>query len=240
MADIRHILVVDDDRRLRDLLKRYLTQNHFLVTAVGSANEAEDMLKSMEFDLIVLDVMMPGLNGLELTQKLRQAKKQVPILLLTAKDTSADRITGLERGADDYLTKPFEPRELVLRINSILRRTTNAPSAIMPDAPKPVRVEFGGFTFNLKRGELMREQNLISLTTAEISLLKILAENAHTAMSREDLVKSCAIEGGERAIDVQVTRLRRKIEQDPGFPRYLQTIRGRGYMLKPETIATEN
>lgn len=233
MTEQRHILVVDDDRRLRDLLKRYLSQNGFLVTAVQNAAEAEDMLKNMEFDIMVLDVMMPGISGLDLAKKLRGGKKQVPILLLTAKDTPDDRIAGLEHGADDYLTKPFEPRELVLRLQSILRRTGAVPQQT---APMPSRVEFGGFSFDIKRGELLRETKPVALTSAEISLLTTLAENAHSAMSREQLVQICAIEGGERAIDVQVTRLRRKIEEDPGFPRYLQTIRGRGYVLKPEQI----
>ncbi len=239
MDDTKHILVVDDDRRLRDLIKRYLTQNNFMVTTAENAAEAEHAMQSIEFDLMVLDIMMPGASGLELTAKLRALHKNVPILLLTAKDSADDRIHGFEFGADDYLTKPFEPRELVLRIQSILKRAPGASSS-PPETLKPSAISFGKYIFDVKRGELKNAQDeLINLTTAEISLLKTLAENAHMPCSREDLVALCQIEGGERAIDVQVTRLRRKIETDPGFPRYLQTVRGRGYMLKPESIVTE-
>ncbi len=235
MTESRHILVVDDDRRLRDLLKRYLSQNDFLVTAVENAAEAEKVLGSMEFDLIVLDVMMPGITGFELTQKLRAKKNAVPVLLLTAKDTTADRITGFETGADDYVTKPFEPRELVLRIQSILRRAQQ-PGIQQPSAI-PAIVDFGGYRFDIARSELKKSDGeAVYLTTAESSLLRILAENSHSPCNREDLVRLCGIEGGERAIDVQVTRLRRKVEIDPGFPRYLQTVRGKGYVLKPEKI----
>ncbi|TAH34775.1 MAG: response regulator [Alphaproteobacteria bacterium] len=238
MNEQKHILVVDDDRRLRDLLKRYLSQNNFLVTTVADAAEAEHVLKSMQFDLIVLDVMMPGITGFELTQKLRAVKNRVPILLLTAKDTAEDRINGFEVGADDYLTKPFEPRELVLRIESILRRAAQNGAPVMPQQ-KPAAVHFGDFVFDLSRNELKKtDGEMIYLTTAETSLMQVLAENAHLPCSREDLVRRCSIEGGERAIDVQVTRLRRKIEADPGFARYLQTVRGKGYMLKPEKIVT--
>jgi two-component system phosphate regulon response regulator OmpR len=227
--DRAHILVVDDDKRLRELLRRYLSDNGFRVTTAAHARDARGKLESFAFDLLVLDVMMPGENGLELTQSLRRAS-QVPILLLTARGEPDDRIAGLERGADDYLAKPFEPRELVLRINSILRRV--ASEAAPPPAPAEVR--FGDFRFDLQRLELLSGDAFVRLTSAEASLLRALAAASGEVKSREELSRECAVAGGVRTIDVQVTRLRRKIEPDPRYPRYLQTVRGRGYVLRPE------
>jgi two-component system phosphate regulon response regulator OmpR len=226
-------LVVDDDRRLRDLLKRYLSQQNYRVTIVQNAAEARQMLDSMEFDLMVLDVMMPGENGLDLAKDLTKRKK-LPILLLTAKGESGDRIAGLESGVDDYLTKPFEPRELVLRIQSILRRSEKALPANENNLPQSIG--FGSYLFDLGRRELVRGEEHIYLTTSESALLFNLAARANVPISRDELVMLSDIEGGERAIDVQVTRLRRKIEEDPSLPRYLQTVRGKGYILKPDRI----
>ena len=221
-----HILVVDDDARLRELLRKYLTENGFRVTTAGNAGEAAARLTSLAFDLLVVDVMMPGESGLEFTRRLRRANA-VPVLLLTAMSESADRIAGLESGADDYLPKPFEPRELVLRIQTILRR---AP----PPVAAPGAVSFGGFRFDLAREELWQNDTSIRLTAAEASLLKILASHAGTALSREDLLRLSRLSGNERTVDVQVARLRRKIEPEPKLPRYLQTVRGTGYMLRAD------
>jgi len=230
VVDGPHILVVDDDNRLRDLLRKYLADNGFRVSVAGDAAEARKTLASFDFDLMVLDLMMPGETGLELARSLRK-ERRVPILMLTAMGESADRITGLETGADDYLTKPFEPRELLLRINSILRRVNE-----MPQAP-PVMAEeiaFGPFRFDLVRGELKRGEERIKLTDAERGLLTALARNPAATLSREDLARLTGPGNNTRTIDVQVTRLRRKIEPDPKFPRYLQTARGRGYRLATE------
>lgn len=233
MSDKNHILVVDDDRRLRELLKRYLSQHDFMVTVVADAAEALNMVTQMAFDAAVLDVMMPGMDGFTLARGLREKWPDLPILLLTAKDTGTDRIEGLETGADDYLTKPFEPRELVLRLRSILRRRSAPPVAIIH---QPTAVRFGDFHFDVTRNELRTKDAAIYLTTAEAALLRELALSAHAPCGREDLVRACMIEGGERAVDVQVTRLRRKVEADPSFPRYLQTVRGRGYVLRPDEV----
>jgi len=225
--DAPHILVVDDDNRLRELLRKYLTENGFRVTTAGNAQEARQRLQSLDFDLMVLDVMMPGESGLDLTASLRK-EKPLPILLLTAMAESTNRIAGLERGADDYLTKPFEPRELVLRMHSILRRVNEAPQAAPAQAEE---VTFGGHSFNLARGELLNGAKRVKLTEAETGLLRALAVNVGATLSREDLARLTGPGNNARTIDVQVTRLRRKIEPDPKFPRYLQTVRGRGYRL---------
>lgn len=228
-----HILVVDDDQRLRDLLKRYLAQSGYLVTSVKNAKEARGLLSNMDFDLVVLDVMMPGETGVELAHDMRKTKNNVPILFLTALGEAKDRIAGLEAGGDDYLPKPFEPRELVLRIQSILRRREKPASAGMPSVES---VFFGDFRFSVPLGELTKAQDHIYLTTAEIALMRNLALRANDPIARDDLVKLAQIEGGERAVDVQVTRLRRKIEENPSEPRYLQTVRGIGYVLKADRI----
>ena len=219
-----HILVVDDDRRLRDLLQRYLTEQGFRVTTGKDAADARVKLRSFAFDLLVLDIMMPGEDGLALTKSLRN-ESPVPILLLTAMGEGEDRIRGLEQGADDYLTKPFEPRELVLRINSILRRSpTLEPAEVAP-------VCFGAFSFDPEREELLEDGERVHLTTVEAALLKALARQPGMPVSRDSLSEAGGAGSSERTIDVQVARLRRKIELNPRFPRYLQTVRGRGYVL---------
>jgi two-component system phosphate regulon response regulator OmpR len=229
-----HLLVVDDDARLRDLLRRYLSENGFRVTVAADAKEARANLASFAFDLIVLDVMMPGESGLDLTLALRDPDRpangrgpRVPILLLTAMAEPEDRINGLEQGADDFLAKPFEPRELVLRIRNIIERRGAADEVART-------IRFGGFRFDLARGELFRGGEIVRLTAAEAGLLASLAARAGEAVSREDLSQSAQFGGNMRNVDVQMTRLRRKIEPDPRYPRYLQTVRGTGYALKPE------
>jgi two-component system phosphate regulon response regulator OmpR len=221
-----HLLIVDDDVRLRELLRRYLSDNGFRVTAAADAAEARARLASFAFDLMVLDVMMPGESGLDLTLALRgaPAERRVPILLLTAMGEPEDRVNGLEHGADDYLAKPFEPRELVLRIRNILQRRPATDGA----------VRFGSFHFNPDRGELLRGGESVHLTAAEAGLLTALAQRAGDPVSREELSQSAPFSGNIRNVDVQMTRLRRKIERDPRYPRYLQTVRGTGYVLKPE------
>lgn len=223
-----HLLVVDDDLRLRELLRRYLSDSGFRVTGAADALEARAQLASFAFDLVVLDVMMPGESGLALTRSLRErAEPHVPVLLLTAMGEPEDRVNGLEHGADDYLVKPFEPRELVLRIRNILQRR--------PSAAEPAReVRFGDFRFDLSRAELFRGDDAVRLTTAETGLLSLLAQQAGQPVSREELSQSAGFSGNIRNVDVQMTRLRRKVERDPRYPRYLQTVRGTGYVLKPE------
>lgn len=226
LDDQPHILVIDDDRRLRELLSRYLMGEGFRVTTAHDANDARAKLGSIAFDLLVLDIMMPGESGLELTRSLRESN-QVPILLLTAMSETEQRIEGLAHGADDYLAKPFEPRELVLRINAIMRRVQLA------EPERPEMVTFGDFSFDLQRQELRKGDEFIRLTAAEASLLGALGRQPSVAVSREALVAANPIVGNARTIDVQMTRLRRKIERDPKFPRYLQTVRGTGYVLMP-------
>jgi two-component system phosphate regulon response regulator OmpR len=230
MSDLEpHLLVVDDDARLRELLRRYLSDNGFRVTLAADAAEARANLASFAFDLIVLDVMMPGESGLDLTRALRGEGRmpRVPVLLLTAMGEPEERVNGLETGADDYLAKPFEPRELVLRIRNILERRVSA-------AENDRSIRFGAFRFDLSRGELFRGGDIVHLTAAEAGLLSSLAARAGHAVSREDLSQSAQFSGNIRNVDVQMTRLRRKIEPDPRYPRYLQTVRGTGYALKPE------
>jgi two-component system phosphate regulon response regulator OmpR len=226
-ADAPHILVVDDDTRLRELLRRYLIGEGFRVTTAADAAEARRRLAGVAFDLMVLDVMMPGENGLELTEQIRRTH-DLPIVLLTARGAPEDRIAGFEHGADDYLAKPFEPRELLLRIRTILRRRGAAPGA----AGGPVTL--GDAVFDPERGTLTRGQETIRLTGGEAALLAALARRPGEILTREDIAAALRQEdAGERAIDVQVTRLRRKIEPDPREPTFLQTVRGRGYVLKP-------
>jgi len=221
--DAAHILIVDDDRRIRELLKRYLSDNGYRVTTAENADDARAKLAGLIFDLLVLDVMMPGESGLDLTRALRRTSN-VPILLLTARAEIEHRIDGLERGADDYLPKPFEPRELLLRIGTILRRARE---------PVSTQQEFslGEASFNAARGELKRNGEAIRLTTREVQLLRIFSAHAGKPLSRLDL---CENEAAERSIDVQINRLRRKIERDPRNPIYLQTVRGEGYVLMPD------
>jgi two-component system, OmpR family, phosphate regulon response regulator OmpR len=218
-----HLLLVDDDDRIRDLLKRYLSQAGARVSAAADAASARRLLTSMDFDLLVLDVMMPIEDGFSLAESVRKTSK-VPIVLLTARGMPEDRIRGLSIGADDYVPKPFEPAELALRINAILRRTV----ANRGEAPE--LVTFGPFAFNSARGELSRDGAPVRLTEAEVAMLRILATRPGDVVSREDLAKRTGA-GLERSVDVQVTRLRRKMELDPRAPVYLQTVRGVGYRL---------
>lgn len=236
MSEQPHILVVDDDRRIRDLTARYLSEQGFNVVTANDAADARDKMKSLAFDLLVLDIMMPGENGLELTVNLR-TESDVPILLLTARTETEDRIAGLETGADDYLTKPFEPKELVLRIQSILKRARPVARASVQRRV----IKFGEFLFELDRRRLFRGEEPVYLTEAETDLLTELASRAGEVVSRDALSSSASEtdesapeSSGSRQVDVQVTRLRRKIESDPRFPRYLQTVRGRGYLLQPD------
>ncbi|MFQ5786166.1 MAG: response regulator [Alphaproteobacteria bacterium] len=225
MADAQpHILVVDDDRRLRELLRKYLSENGYRVTTAEDSADARARLVGLAFDLLVLDVMMPGESGLELTAALRRDSR-VPILLLTAMGEVEDRITGLEHGADDYLPKPFEPRELLLRINSILRR------AGPREAPVET-VHFGAFVFDIGRAELRREDQPVRLTSGEAALFTVFALHPGETLSRERLGRESRLGGSERTIDVQIARLRRKIEPDPKEPRYLQTVWGAGYVFR--------
>lgn len=224
--DAPHLLVVDDDTRIRNLLKQYLSENGFRVTVAGNADEARRKLKGLDFDLLVLDVMMPGETGVELTKSLRD-EKDVPILMLTALSETDSRITGLEAGADDYLPKPFDPRELILRINNILRR--GGPAA----TPKFEQLVFGPYTFQIARRELKRGGEALKLTDREQEILAIFAARAGETIPRHELVTGDS-EVGERTIDVQINRLRRKIERDPANPVWLQTVRGIGYRLSLE------
>lgn len=230
--DLPHILVVDDDTRLRELLRKFLMDNGFRVSVAADTSHADRHLSGLYFDLIVLDRMMPGEEGLSFATRLR-GTSNVPILMLTAMGEVDDRIDGLEVGVDDYLSKPFEPRELLLRIRTILRR---APPEAEPDAAgQPARdIQLGDFQFLIEREELRGPNGPIRLTTAEAGMLRVLAESAGQILSREDLSRRCDIGGGARTVDVQVTRLRRKFESDPRAPRYLQTVRGRGYILRPD------
>jgi two-component system, OmpR family, phosphate regulon response regulator OmpR len=225
-ANPPHILVVDDDERLRQLLMKYLSDNGFITTGAEDARQARVKLGTLAFDLIVLDLMMPGESGLDLAHDLRRTNN-VPILMLTAMNESDDRIRGLEHGADDYLGKPFEPRELLLRINAILRRIPE-PQAL------PDEVVLGDVVFRPRRGELVRAGQPVRLTDVEAALLVALATRPGEIFSRDDLITVTGTRGGGRAVDVQITRLRRKIESDPRLPRYLQTVRGKGYMLMPD------
>jgi len=229
MMEDAHILVVDDDARLRALLSRYLAGEGFRVTTAETASDARDKLRFMHPDLMVLDVMMPDESGLTLTESLRRDRgNDLPVLLLTARGAPEDRIAGFEAGADDYLGKPFEPRELVLRIRAMLRR---APAT--SDAP-PTPVQLGGLSFDVERGELSGADGVVRLTGGEAALLVALARRPNEVLSREEIATTLGMDdSGERAVDVQVTRLRRKVETDPREPRFLHTVRGRGYVLKP-------
>jgi two-component system phosphate regulon response regulator OmpR len=230
MAEDIHILVVEDDARLRERLARYLSSEGFRVTASHDAADARAKLRSLSYDLLLLDVMMPGETGLDLIQSLRRSDHaDLPVLLLTARGAPEDRIAGFEAGADDYLPKPFEPRELVLRIRALLRRV---PVPIAEVRLGPVRM--GKAFFDMERGELRDADGPIRLTGGEAALLMALARKPNEVLTREDIAEALGMDdSGERAIDVQVVRLRRKIEADPREPRFLHTVRGRGYMLKP-------
>lgn len=219
-----HVLIVDDDERLRDLLSRFLSENGFLVTTASDAKDAREKLACLNVDLIVLDVMMPGEDGMALARSLRDSKLSTPILLLTAMGETQSRIDGFEAGADDYMGKPFDPRELLLRMQAILRRA-------VPASAKTEDIRLGPWTLDMSRGELVDGDRRITLTTVEYALLKALAARKGEVVSREELARLCDMDAAERTIDVQVTRLRRKIEDDPKLPRHVQTVRGKGYVL---------
>lgn len=223
-----HLLIVDDDTRIRDLLARFLSENGYRVSTAASAAQAREQMARFTFDLLILDVMMPGETGFEFARHLR-GRSSVPILMLTARGDITDRIEGLETGADDYLAKPFDPRELLLRLSGILRRATQsrAPAASADD-----EFVFGPFTFHPARGELRRGEEQIRLTERERGMLAMLAERGSDGVSRLELAGDDTV--GERAVDVQINRLRRKIENDPANPLLLQTMRGVGYRLMVE------
>lgn len=223
----KHVLVVDDDTRLRSLLGRFLREESFVVSMAASADEADMFLNEYHFDLIVLDVMMPGRNGFEFLKKLRE-ESSVPVLMLTAMGETDNRIYGLEQGADDYLPKPFEPKELVLRMKSILRRTPENNTS-------DVLLNFGSIVYDMTTKELkMLSGEVIHITNVEQQLLAVLGQKAGQIYTREKLAEVLGAGNNPRSIDVQITRLRKKIEKDSKNPRYLQTIRGKGYMLLPE------
>lgn len=233
MVPDTHLLVVDDDARIRGLLQKYLIRNGFWVTVARDAAHARRLLAGLEFDLIILDVMMPGEDGLTLARDLRESLS-TPILMLTARGETQERIAGFEAGVDDYLPKPFEPKELLLRINAILRRVPPAPGRKLPKV-----LTLGQVRYDLERGELWRGEKPVRLTATESQLMRIFAARPGEPVSRQRLVDDLGrggADGGaqERAVDVQITRLRRKIESDPKQPRYLQTVRGAGYMLAPD------
>ncbi len=222
-----HVLVVDDDRRLRNLLAKFLTENGFRITAAASAAEARSFTGHFVFDALVLDVMMPGENGFDFARWMRQ-HSQVPILMLTARADAQDRVTGLEIGADDYLSKPFEPRELVLRLTNILKRGNGTSENVEADVPEFIR--FGPFIYYFARGELRHGEESIRLTEREREIMNLLGQRSGGHVHREELAGSGAA-ANERTVDVQINRLRRKIERDPANPVFLQTVRGIGYRL---------
>ena len=227
-----HLLIVDDDERIRGLLKKFLVRAGFLVSAARDAAHARRILAGLDFDLIIMDVMMPGEDGISLTKSLRETMT-TPILLLTAKGETEDRITGFEAGADDYLPKPFEPKELLLRVNAILRRVPD--TAAQDSAPKVLHL--GDIRYDIERGEMWQGNDLVRLTGTESQLMKIFSACPGDPVSRAKLVEDLGRDRGqaqERAVDVQITRLRRKIEPNPKQPQYLQTVRGAGYMLAPD------
>lgn len=223
MEDKAHILVVDDDDRLRALLKKYLREQGFMVTAAADAAEARRMMAWFAFDLTVLDVMMPGESGVEMLASLPENEKG-NVLMLSAMGEAEDRVRGLEGGAQDYLVKPFEPKELVLRIKTILKRSS-------VEKPKLASITFGDFRFDFALSQLKRGEENVYLTSSEMAILKLLAENAGKPVAREELAKLMPGVGNERAVDVQITRLRKKIEESEGRPVHLQTVRGAGYVL---------
>lgn len=229
MADaLKHILVVDDDTRLRSLLQRYLRDQGFLVTAAENAEQADSLLGYYAFDILIVDIMMPKVSGTEFLKSLRMRGNSVPVILLTAMGEAADRVNGLEIGADDYVPKPFEPKELVLRINNILKRTEEIKQ-------KAHRLIFNGICYDLSQGELSDSSgHIIHITPVERLLLNLLGNTLGEVHTREELAELLGSKESLRTVDVQITRLRKKIETDTKNPRYLQTVRGKGYMLISE------
>jgi len=223
-----HILVVDDDDRIRSLVSRYLNEHGFLSFTAADAQQAKDILKIGAFDALVVDVMMPGQNGRDFTKELRKTS-DVPVLLLTAMGEIEDRVAGLQTGADDYLTKPFDPRELLLRLQAILRRRPQ-------EKVEAKTYRIGRWIYDSQVPELVDGAEVVRLTDVEANLLKALTRRIDTILSREELAELCGVDAGERTIDVQVTRLRRKLEEDSKVPRYLQTVRGKGYLLRAEEV----
>lgn len=224
----KHILVVDDDTRLRSLLQRYLREQNFLVSAAKDVAEAEMFLNNYNFDILIVDIMMPKITGTEFLKKLRENNNSIPVILLTAMGDADDRIKGLEYGADDYVAKPFEPKELVLRINNILRRTIKMKKMNS-------RLVFDGTYYDLDKGELVTtDGKIVHITPVERTLLNILGQKAGDVHTREELADILGVAENLRTVDVQITRLRKKIETDTKNPRYLQTVRGKGYMLISE------
>jgi two-component system phosphate regulon response regulator OmpR len=221
--EAHHILVVDDDRRIRELIKSYLAEHGFMVTVASSSRDARQRMRGIVFDLLVLDIMMPGETGLQLTSSLRNEGIEIPVLMLSALADTDDRIAGLATGSDDYLVKPFEPRELLLRIRNLLRRSAVA-------LPVTTDVRFGVFQFNVQRGELRKSGEMVRLTSGEKDLLRQLANKSGVPLSRLELSQPGSVESA-RSVDVQINRLRQKIEIDPANPVHLQTIRGAGYAL---------
>ncbi|WP_390911828.1 response regulator [Pseudosulfitobacter sp. SM2401] len=227
-----HLLIVDDDERIRTLLQKFLMRHGFLVTAARDAQHARRILSGLDFDMLILDVMMPGEDGISLCKSIRETS-QTPIMLLTAKGETDNRIEGLEAGADDYLPKPFEPKELLLRINAVLRRMPETPA----EESVPKILHLGPIRYDMERGEMWMGEDLVRLTATEMQLMKIFSAKTGEPISRSKLVEDLGRDRGqaqERAVDVQITRLRRKIETNPKQPRYLQTVRGAGYMLAPD------
>lgn len=227
-----HLLIVDDDERIRMLLQKFLMRHGFLVTAARDAQHARRILSGLDFDMLILDVMMPGEDGISLCKSIRETS-QTPIMLLTAKGETDNRIEGLEAGADDYLPKPFEPKELLLRINAVLRRMPETPA----EESVPKILHLGPIRYDMDRGEMWQGEDLVRLTATEMQLMKIFSAKTGEPLSRAKLVEDLGRDRGqaqERAVDVQITRLRRKIETNPKQPRYLQTVRGAGYMLAPD------
>jgi len=226
-----HILVIDDDARIRDLVVRYLSEHDFVVISACDAREAREALAQFEVDALVVDVMMPGETGFVFLKSLRDGGNDVPAIMLTARGEVDDRIEGLEAGTDDYLSKPFEPRELVLRLHAILKRGMAAREDLYQ------RFRIGSWVFDGERALLRGDDgDDMKLTAMEVSLIKALGAQAGEPVSRDDLAAACGVDAGERTVDVQVTRLRRKIEADTKAPRYLQTVRGQGYLLRVDGI----
>ncbi len=232
LVALPHILVVDDDTRICALLSRFLRENGFVAMTASSAAEAREILDLFVFDMLVLDVMMPGETGLEFTKYIRAHHSALPVLLLTALAETENKIAGFESGADDYLPKPFEPKELLLRMQAILRRTWSMPS----EAPAQ-KMMIGSWAYDPAQPYLEKGGESIKLTTMEVNLIGALLKNPGQPMSRDDLAAACGLDAGERTIDVQVTRLRRKIEEDTKNPRFLQTVRGKGYLLRVQAVS---
>lgn len=231
-ADRPHLLIIDDDKRIRDLVVRYVRDHGHVAVSAANAGEARALLGQLVFDLLVVDIMMPGENGVDFTTDLRESGDDTPVLMLTALGDTDNRISGLESGADDYLPKPFEPRELLLRIDAILRRRTQ-------NKVKDETFAIGGYHYDAQMQSLYDNESgdEIGLTNVEARLLEVLARHGASVVSRDALARECDLDSTTRALDVQITRLRRKLEQDTSRPRYLQTVRGRGYILYPDTTS---